>query len=313
MILYHPLLATDLASFGIDLPLRDDRSDQVFRLLKKDFPNLSEIDIDRLPKIFKKDLERVHHQDFLKRWWSKDGFLQETLIAYDCQLKEGNSLKPFDELRESILRQVAGTYQALLLALENQFCFYLGGGMHHGRSNFGSGFCPLNDLVIATRKAQEERGLGRVLILDVDAHLGDGTAEITEEDENIDTYSIHMKEGWPFNTELKIIPSTLDHGIGFGEENQYLKKLHEGLDFFYQRKYEACFVVAGADPFEGDELPSTQSLNLSKEDMLARDLMIYKWCQDRKLPQAWVMAGGYGKNAPGIYAQFLLKVLHLVG
>ena len=55
-----------------------------------------------------------------------------------------------------------------------------------------------------------------------------------------------------------------------------------------------------------------QLIELTKEEMLARDLMVYKWCQEKGLPQTWLMAGGYGKEAPKIYAQFILKILHLM-
>lgn len=316
MILYHPKLSTELAMYGIDLPLRDDRSDQVFTILKKEFPTLSEFSLSDLPKISRTDLERAHEKGFLNRWFDDSGgFLEETLITYDCPgLIDVEEARPLSELRDSHLRQVSATYATLLESLKNpsQFCFYLGGGMHHGRYSYGSGFCPLNDIVVSIKKAQSEAGIGRVLVVDTDAHHGDGTAEITKNDSTIDTFSIHMATGWPLNDDLPFAPSTLDIGIGEGEEKNYLKELERGLKNFEGQDYDAVFVVAGADPYEKDELPSTQKLNLSKEQMLARDLIVYKWCQDQKLPQAWLMAGGYGKEAPHIYAQFILKVLHLM-
>lgn len=314
MILYHPKLSTELALYGIDLPLRDDRSDQVFKILKKEFPELKEFSLSDLPPISRADLERAHERNFLDRWFDDEGgFLEETLLTYDCHsLLESEEKRPLSELRDSHLRQVGATYAALLKSLEENFCFYLGGGMHHGRFSYGSGFCPLNDIVISIRKAQTEKSLGRVLVIDTDAHHGDGTAEITEKDPTIDTFSIHMAKGWPLNDDLPLATSTLDVGIEEGEEESYLHRLEAGLKNFEKKEYDAVVVVAGADPYVGDELPSTQSLKLSKEQMLARDLLVYKWCQKKELPQTWLMAGGYGKEAPNIYSQFILKVLHLM-
>lgn len=316
MILYHPKLSTELELYGIDLPLRDDRSDEVFKLLKKDFPDLKAISLESLSPIVREDLSRVHESEFLDRWFDDEGgFLKETLLTYDCHsLLEKESNRPLSELRESHLRQVAGTYEALCNSIEGKenFCFFLGGGMHHGRKSFGSGFCPLNDIAIAIKKAQAEKGLGKVLVIDTDAHQGDGTADVSVADNSIETFSIHMAKGWPLNEDLPLAKSTLDVGINEGEERNYLKKLEKGLKTFEGENYSAVIVVAGADPYEKDELPSTQSLKLTKEEMLARDLMVYKWCQEKGLPQTWLMAGGYGKEAPKIYAQFILKILHLM-
>lgn len=317
MILYHPDLTTELSLYGIDLPLRDDRSERVFELLKKEFPNLKEFSLKKIPLVGREDLERVHDSSFLDRFYDDGGgFLAETLLTYDCKnLNEDKRVKPLKCLRESHLRQVSATYAALQFSLtsKDKFCFYLGGGMHHARYSFGSGFCPLNDIVVATKKAQKENSYKRALIIDIDAHHGDGTSELTKDDPLIDTFSIHMASSWPFNTELQITPSTLDIGIEKGDEKSYLERLSQGLKFFDKKEYDFVIVVAGADPYEGDELPSTQSLNLSKHQMLARDLIVYKWCQEKGLAQTWVMAGGYGKDSPLIYGQFILKVLHLMG
>ena len=68
---------------------------------------------------------------------------------------------------------------------------------------------------------------------------------------------------------------------------------------------DVAIVVNGADPFECDELSSTEKLKLTKEQLLLRDKMIYEFLLDRKIPQSYVMAGGYGKRAWEIYTQFL--------
>jgi acetoin utilization deacetylase AcuC-like enzyme len=313
MILYHPRLATELAHYGINLPLRDDRSDQVFALLKRHFPNLSPFDLENLIPIRREDIARVHEDGFLKRWWSPEGFLEETLKAYDCQFVASSAAAPLEDLRESILRQVSATYTAIEMALEDSFCFYLGGGMHHARKSFGSGFCPLNDIVIALKRAQSTGLIKTALVIDTDAHHGDGTAEVTDNDESISTLSIHMAQGWPFDSELPRVSSDVDLPIKKGEEGIYLEQLGKGLKSLEYKNFDCVIVVAGADPHEHDELKSTEELKLTKEQMLARDMMVYKWCREREIPQLWLMAGGYGEQAPHIYAQFILKVLHLMG
>lgn len=318
MILYHPDLGTELGLYGIDLPLRDDRSHQVFKILKRSFPELNEFSLEDLEVISREDLARVHDEEFLERWYDDEAFLLEMEKTYDCSLTLDIPHRPLRELRESILRQVSATYTALKKSLDSGFTSYLGGGMHHARTDMGSGFCPVNDIVIALRKAQAENLIKRALVIDVDAHQGDGTAEVTKDDSSIMTFSLHMKEGWPLDCdELPRVNSDIDLGISRGDEENYLPSLKAALEQLNENhgreKFDAVIVVAGADPYEGDELLSAQGLRLSKEQMLARDLLIYKWCEENKIAQTWLMAGGYGEEVPAIYAQFLLKLLHLMG
>lgn len=68
---------------------------------------------------------------------------------------------------------------------------------------------------------------------------------------------------------------------------------------------DVVIVVNGADPYEHDELPSAAFINLSKEQMLARDKFLYQFFKERNIPQSYVMAGGYGAKAWEIYLQFL--------
>lgn len=313
MILYHEKLGTELERYGIDLPLRDDRSHKLYDLLRKDFPELSDVDLESLEEVSREDLARVHGEEFLERWFCDEAFLLEMEKTYDCSLVIEGHHAPLKELRQSIHLQVAATYESVKRALKDSFCFYLGGGMHHARKDFGSGFCPLNDIMIALKKAQANNLIKKALVVDIDAHHGDGTSELSYDDDTIKTLSIHMAKGWPFECELEVVPSDVDIPIGRGEEATYLQKLAEGLAKFSKKDFDVVVVVAGADPFEGDELLSAQALKLSREQMLARDLLVYKWCQENTYPQTWLMAGGYGEEAPGIYSQFILKVLHLMG
>jgi acetoin utilization deacetylase AcuC-like enzyme len=319
MILYHPSFSTELSEYGINLPLRDDRSEKVFELLKEHFPQLAEANPRSIPIISLEDIRGIHCSGFVDRLKVDKSFLEEALKTYECfdnkkRYNEQLAAKPISGLRESILRQVSATSHALDLALENEFCFFLGGGMHHGHFDKGSGFCPLNDIVIALRLAQKSKKISKAFVIDTDAHFGDGTAQMTANDESIKTFSIHMEQGWPLDTEEgRSISSTIDVGIGVGEENMYLDKLKNGLDQMNSEEFDCAIVVAGADPHCDDELLSTQKLKLSSAQMLARDMQVYKWCKDKGIPQLWVMAGGYGKSAPRIYTQFILKLLHLMG
>src|SRR5690606_33375644 len=124
------------------------------------------------------------------------------------------------------------------VALEKGESFFLGGGFHHAMSFGGRGFCLLNDIVIAAKWISSQKNLSNIWVIDVDAHKGDGTAELTVNDENITTFSIHMADGWPLDEDSKdsngnlkpwFLPSDVDIPIKENEEKIYLKKLEEGL------------------------------------------------------------------------------------
>jgi len=147
--------------------------------------------------------------------------------------------------------------------------------------------------------------------VDVDAHKGDGTAELTIDDQQIRTLSLHMAQSWPLNMGTSVdpwfIPSSIDIPINPNAEDQYLNLLEKALAQM-QMNFglpDVVIVVNGADPFEADELESTRDLKLTKEQMLKRDLIIYQFFKDRNIPQSYLMAGGYGNRSWEIYAQFL--------
>lgn len=315
MILYHQKLGTELKKYGFDILLEDNRSHQVFKKLKTEFPKLEEVDLSQVKPMTREDLAYVHDKDFLDRWFKDETFLKEIEKTYECT--RANLGLELSGLRDNILLQMGATYHGFKSSLESDFCYYLGGGMHHGRADQGSGFCPLNDIIVAIKKAQREQLVKRVLVIDIDAHRGDGTALLAQDDRSIYTFCIHGERCWPEGTELSVVDSDTDITVATNDNRSYLKQLKEGfsgLDLHHQNEaFDAVFVVGGVDPYEGDLIQSAQNLKLTKEEMLARDMIVYKWAKERSLPQFWVMAGGYGPAAPDLYAQFLFKILYFMG
>jgi acetoin utilization deacetylase AcuC-like enzyme len=222
------------------------------------------------------------------------------------------------DLRDQGLRLAAGTRRGAELALTHpeRFCFYLGGGMHHGHYDFGHGFCMVNDLVIAVRSVQAAGLAGRSWVVDVDAHKGDGTAALTVADDTIHTLSIHMAKGWPLDQPMvradgtpnpAWTPSDIDVLVESGEEHEYLPRLEAALIQLEHRFQLPDFllVVDGADPYERDQLPSAELLKMSREQLLERDTRLYRWARERAIPTLFVMAGNYGYHSWEIYSQFL--------
>ena len=152
-------------------------------------------------------------------------------------------------------------------------------------------------------------------MIDLDAHKGDGTAALTRADKSIKTLSIHMAHGWPLDGKAhdsagkpnpSFLPSDIDIPIAASENHLYVASLEEGLGRMETlSRPDLAVVVCGADPYEKDELPSTGTLKLSLAQLEERDRLVYEFLKKRQIPQAYLMAGGYGKSSWQVYAQFL--------
>ncbi|MDR0628128.1 MAG: histone deacetylase [Treponema sp.] len=240
------------------------------------------------------------------------------------------AVKPLVELFHLTVAQVEGTYLACRLALKQEepkpgFCYYLGGGMHHARYDQGAGFCLIHDIMIAARKLQAENQVRRIWIIDLDAHKGCGTAELVHFSRirgeirgnkdaakalEISTLSIHMAKGWPLDEETlhaappgraPWIQGDVEICIEAGAEDTYVPELQKGLASLEQHSQnlqpDLAVVVDGSDPYEHDGLPSSSLLKLSLDCCIERDQLIYQYLQERGIPSAWIMAGGYGERA----------------
>ncbi len=339
MLLYDPDIEIRFPDYGFQIPNPGDRASRVVReLLKSDFPagtqtgGLSQSTL--LEPVDRDDLARVHTSDYLDSILSSDpaAALHVVYELFDARGRPNRydpdaALLPLSDLVDRARRHVYGTMRALDHALGQTsspggFCYFLGGGMHHAMSHEGRGFCPFNDIVVALRAARAQGKAQRFWIVDTDAHRGDGTAALCLEDSDAATLSIHMAQGWPldgafFEKDGRLhharIPSDLDIPIPEGGEPYYVPALARGLDMLEALTRaawngagpDAAIVVAGGDPYEHDELPSAAPLRLTLEQLRKRDILVHSFLAQRSIPQAWIMAGGYGARAHEPVTQFL--------
>lgn len=175
----------------------------------------------------------------------------------------------------------------------------LAGGTHHASAEQGGGFCVFNDAAVAARLMQAEwsrhhgrsRGPLKVAVIDLDVHQGNGTARIFRGDDSVFTLSMHGQKNFPFRKEASDLDVDLPDGCG---DVAYLEALEQALDEL-DRRFAPGLVIylAGADPHEGDRLGR---LALSFDGLQARDLRVFDWAWQRRIPLALTMAGGYGQR-----------------
>ena len=326
MVLFDRRALLDFPRYGIGIPALDSRKMLTLDALES-HPKLKKRTSDWLIDSFGettalKDILRVNDRDYAEGFFDsraadrlKGGF---ELVNPDGSFNRWDpesAQEPLEKMVPSLLRMVAGTYSAAKEALKGGFCHYLGGGAHHGHRGFGHGFCPLNDTAIAVRRLQNEGTVRKVWVIDVDAHKGDGTAAIFSGDDTVFTLSIHMGAGWPLDGSLapdhpSRIPSDIDIPVMDGEEDHYNNRLADALEKMKDRSAaDLAIVLAGADPWEGDELPSTDPLNLSLSQLEERDRLVWNFLEEAGVPSAWLTAGGYGKGSWQVHAAFLSWIL----
>ncbi len=195
------------------------------------------------------------------------------------------------QLVERARRSTGATVAACRVALRDGMAVNLAGGTHHAFADYGQGYCLFNDSIVAARAMQDERRLRRVVVVDCDAHQGNGTAALAAGDPSIYTFSIHNEQIFP----LHKVPSDLDVGLADGTgDAAYLEALDAGLRrALSEAQADLALYIAGADPFVDDLLGH---LALTKAGLAARDHLVYDACRRRGLPVVTTMAGGYGRD-----------------
>jgi acetoin utilization deacetylase AcuC-like enzyme len=191
-------------------------------------------------------------------------------------------------LVERELRIAQGTIQGSLFALESGVSMNIAGGTHHAYSDRGEAFCMLNDQAIAAHYLLNE-GLARnILILDLDVHQGNGTAEIFGNNPQVFTFSMHGKANYPFHKEESDLDVPLEKGT---TDKEYLALLDYHLDWLYQNVHpDFVFYLAGVDILATDKLGT---LALTLEGCKHRDEKVFRWCHSHNIPVQCSMGGGY--------------------
>lgn len=193
-------------------------------------------------------------------------------------------------------RSSGGTIMALRSALASGgIAANLAGGTHHASFDRGGGYCVFNDSVIAARHAQHHGLARRVLVIDLDVHQGNGTAELCAGDDSIYTFSMHGARNYPARKPDSDLDVALPSGMGDAE---YLDNLAQHLPVAIKDSAaDAVIYLAGADPFLGDRLGL---LALTKAGLAERDRQVFQACRRHSLPVAVTMAGGYAARVEDI-------------
>ncbi len=194
-------------------------------------------------------------------------------------------------LVEGFWLAAGGSMLAARLALEDGIGYNVGGGFHHAYPGHGEGFCAINDIAVAVRRAQRDGLIERAMVVDCDVHQGNGTAAIFAEDASVFTLSIHQYNNYPAEKPPSNIDIDLEDGVG---DDEYLNRLGSGYRPALQMfRPELIVYVAGADPYYGDQLGG---LSLTLDGLRERDRLVIWSALQKGVPVVIVLAGGYAQS-----------------
>ena len=200
------------------------------------------------------------------------------------------------EVADAVRYATGGSILACERALAGQTAaLNLGGGFHHAFPDHGEGFCFLNDVAVAVRVMQASSLAERIAVIDCDLHQGNGTAFIFRHDPDVFTFSIHQELLYPLPKQQSSLDVGLEEGAG---DETYLAAMERHVPAIFDRhRPELVLYLAGADPFEDDQLGD---LALTKAGLLRRDQLVLAAARERNLPIALVLAGGYARHTEDV-------------
>ena len=212
------------------------------------------------------------------------------LIYQKLEKKEIRAIG-FPMSKELIKREkkiVQGTVECAINSIKYGISMNIAGGTHHAFTNRAEAFCILNDQAIGANFLIQNNYCEKILILDLDVHQGNGTAEIFRENKNVFTVSFHGEKNYPFRKET----SDFDYGFRDGtSDREYLDKIkYEVPRLIENFEPDFIFYLSGVDIIENDKLGR---LSVSIKGCKERDRFVLNLCKTNRIPVQVSMGGGY--------------------
>jgi acetoin utilization deacetylase AcuC-like enzyme len=195
---------------------------------------------------------------------------------------------------ELVYREITimnGTVQCTAFALKYGIAMNIAGGTHHAFTYKGEGFCLLNDIAIAANYLLASNLATKILVVDLDVHQGNGTAQIFRNEPRVFTFSMHGANNYPLIKES----SDLDIGLPDGADDAfYLKTLDTNLkNLLDSVQPDFIFFQSGVDILETDKLGK---LSVTREGCKQRDRIVLEAAKRNNIPIVASMGGGYSED-----------------
>ncbi|XP_055903981.1 histone deacetylase 11 [Eupeodes corollae] len=255
-------------------------------------------------EITKEELLEVHKKEYLKslKWSINAAKISEIvpLLLVPNHFVQRGYLRP-------MRFQTAGSILAGKLALTSGWAINLGGGFHHCCSYRGGGFCAYADItLLVTKILREEKHIARVMIVDLDAHQGNGHERDFCNNNNVFILDMYNASIYPKDHVAKESIKCAVELRPFTEDAAYLKKLERSLkDSIGQFQPNLIVYNAGTDILKGDSLGL---LSISPQGVINRDEYVFTTCIQSKIPIVMLLSGGYLKSSAVVIANSIMNL-----
>tara|TARA_Y100000389_G_scaffold18595_1_gene16151 strand:- start:1652 stop:2545 length:894 start_codon:yes stop_codon:yes gene_type:complete len=195
-----------------------------------------------------------------------------------------------DSVVKRSLIATGGTVLASKLAINNGIACNTAGGSHHANYEGGAGYCVFNDVAVAAHYLLDRGLAGKILIVDLDVHQGNGNSDIFRNNKNVFTFSMHSKSNYPAKKSVSDLDVELEDNL---EDKQYIKLLKFYLNQLNKENIDYVFYIAGVDVHYNDRLGK---LKISDEGIRKRDELVTENFFSKGIPLCGVLGGGYNKD-----------------
>lgn len=252
------------------------------------------------------DLQKVHTAEYLESLKEKATIANISGISI---LK----IMPSSFVQNSILKpfrlQTGGSLLAGSLAIDHGWAINLGGGQHHCSHDRATprGFSMFADITMIVRSVQEKNAhIKKVMIIDLDAHQGNGYGRDFIGDDDVYIFDVYNSEIFPQDEEAKVaIRRKVELKSGTGDE-EYLAHISDNIDAALD-EFSPHYVIynAGVDILNGDPLGL---LNVTPNGVIDRDMVVFKAVRSRNIPIVMLLSGGFLKNAADVVGSSITKL-----
>jgi acetoin utilization deacetylase AcuC-like enzyme len=240
---------------------------------------------NRLPAIKIVAPKSISENDVLKIHDEK--YVKAIITGKPRRLAESQGFKWDNSFWDMVSSSTGGMIEAMKEAIEDGIAGTLSSGIHHARKNRGKGYCTINGLALAAKIALE-RGIKKVLILDLDAHCGGGTYSLIYDDARIQHIDVSVSKYDRYEIENGKTLRTLDI---VSSHKRYLDTIRKRLEELVGDEPKLCLYNAGMDPHEN--CPEGGLAGITAEMLAQREKIVFSFFKEKNIPIAFTLAGGY--------------------
>lgn len=265
---------------------------------------ISSEEFQKPSRITDQELQTVHTAHYLE-------MLKDSAIVANIAEQQLLSYMPNSLLQNTILDSIryatAGTVLGAQLAMKHGWAINLAGGYHHAKSHTGEGFCFFADIPLAIKKLRETNPSLKVLVVDLDAHQGNGLETIHGPDPLTYIFDMYSKNNYPRDVAVyKYIDFNFPLN-DYIQDQEYLNILKTELPKAIATTQPDIIIYnAGTDIFEQDPIGK---MRITKEGIIERDFFMFSQAFENETPILMVLSGGYSAENPRIISESIENIL----